>query len=131
MPDRDAPIRSPSLAGRLKESWQDECDHCQRRRLPARLPLRLRSDGVRLRARMGEADGPNAAECMLVVIGATPEGEEEPVGFQVDARESAQSRRELLVDPKARGPAAAPEIAAGDGAVGYRRGSRRGPYRHA
>lgn len=43
------------------------------------------------------------AACMLVVIGATPEGKTEPVGFQVGVRESAQSWRELLVDLKPRG----------------------------
>ena len=60
-----------------------------------------------------------AAECMLVVIGATPEGKKELVGFQVGVRESAQSWRELLVDLKARGLAVAPEIAVGDGAMGF------------
>ena len=59
------------------------------------------------------------AECMLVVIGATPEGKKELVGFQVGVRESAQSWRELLVDLRARGLAAAPEIAVGDGAMGF------------
>jgi putative transposase len=44
------------------------------------------------------------AACMLVVIGATPEGKKELVGFHVGVRESAQSWRELLVDLKARGP---------------------------
>jgi len=59
------------------------------------------------------------AECMLVVIGATPEGKKELVGFQVGTRESAQSWRELLVDLKARGLAVAPELAVGDGALGF------------
>ncbi len=59
------------------------------------------------------------AECILVVIGATPEGRKELVGFHVGIRESAQSWRELLVDLKARGLAAAPEIAVGDGALGF------------
>jgi transposase-like protein len=59
------------------------------------------------------------AECMLVLIGATPEGRKELVGFQVGIRESAQSWRELLVDLKARGLAVAPEIAVGDGALGF------------
>ena len=40
---------------------------------------------------------------MLVIIGATPEGRKELVGFQVGMRESTQSWRELLVDLKARG----------------------------
>ena len=59
------------------------------------------------------------AACMLVIIGATPEGKKELVGFQVGVRESAQSWRELLVDLKARGLAVAPEIAVGDGALGF------------
>ena len=56
---------------------------------------------------------------MLVLIGATPEGKKELVGFQVGLRESAQSWRELLVDLKARGLAIAPELATGDGALGF------------
>lgn len=59
------------------------------------------------------------AACMLVIIGATPEGRKELVGFQVGVRESAQSWRELLVDLKARGLAIAPQIAVGDGAFGF------------
>ena len=37
---------------------------------------------------------------MLVLIGATPEGKKELVGFQTGVRESAQSWRELLIDIK-------------------------------
>jgi transposase-like protein len=61
----------------------------------------------------------DAAACMLVVIGATPEGRKELVGFQVGVRESTQSWRELLVDLKARGLSVAPRIAVGDGALGF------------
>ena len=61
----------------------------------------------------------DSAACMLVVIGATPEGKKELIGFQVGVRESTQSWRELLVDLKARGLSAAPEIAVGDGALGF------------
>src|SRR4051794_27743533 len=59
------------------------------------------------------------AECMLVMIGATPEGAKELVGFQVGVRESAQSWRELLIEVKRRGLTIAPEIAVGDGALGF------------
>jgi putative transposase len=59
------------------------------------------------------------AECMPVLIGATPEGRKELVGFQVGLRESAQSWRDLLADLKARGLAIAPELATGDGALGF------------
>src|SRR3546814_6835619 len=61
----------------------------------------------------------DTAACMLVVIGATPEGRKELVGFRVGVRESTQSWRELLVDLKARGLSVAPEIAVGDGALGF------------
>jgi transposase-like protein len=56
---------------------------------------------------------------MLVLIGATPEGKKEPVGFQTGMRKSAQSWRELLVDIKQRGLEIAPDIAVGDGALGF------------
>src|SRR5450432_2917959 len=61
----------------------------------------------------------DAAECMLVVVGATPEGKKELVGFQTGARESAQSWRELLLDIKRRGLGIAPALAVGDGALGF------------
>ena len=111
---KDAPNLSPSVIGRLKEDWQAEYDRWQRRDLSARRYVYLWADGVYLQARM-EDD----AACMLVLLGATPEGKKELVGFHVGVRESAQSWRELLVDLKARGLAIAPEIAVGDGALGF------------
>ena len=59
------------------------------------------------------------AECMLVLIGATPEGKKELLGLQTGMRESGQSWKELLVDLKARGLSTAPDIAVGDGALGF------------
>ena len=56
---------------------------------------------------------------MLVLMGATPEGKKELIGFQTGLRESAQSWKELLVDLKARGLSIAPEVATGDGALGF------------
>src|SRR6516165_2712316 len=66
-----------------------------------------------------------AAECMLVLIGATPAGKKELVGFQTGARESAQSWRELLIDIKQRGLEIAPDLAVGDGALASGRQSKR------
>ncbi len=111
---RDAPNLSPSVIGRLSAEWQAEYEHWQRRDLSARRYVYLWADGVYLQARMEEH-----AECMLVMIGATPEGGKELVGFQVGVRESAQSWRELLVEVKRRGLTIAPEIAVGDGALGF------------
>src|SRR5208283_2365315 len=56
---------------------------------------------------------------MLVLMGATPEGKKELIGFQTGLRESTQSWKELLVDLKARGLSIAPEVATGDGALGF------------
>ena len=109
-----APNLSPSVIGRLKEDWQADYDRWQRRDLAARRYVYIWADGIYLQARMEPQ-----AECMLVIIGATPEGKKELVGFQVGVRESAQSWRELLVDLKARGLSVAPELAVGDGAMGF------------
>jgi transposase-like protein len=111
---KDAPNLSPSVLARLKGEWQAEHERWQRRDLPARRYVYIWADGVYLQARMEPQ-----AECMLVIIGATPEGKKELVGFQVGVRESAQSWRELLVGLKARGLAIAPEVAVGDGALGF------------
>jgi len=105
---------SPGAISRLTAGWENEHEAWQRRDLSARRYVYVWADGVYLQARMEPQ-----AECILVVIGATPEGKKELVGFQVGVRESAQSWRELLVDIKARGLAMAPEIAVGDGAMGF------------
>jgi transposase-like protein len=59
------------------------------------------------------------AQCLLVTIGATPEGKKELVGLADGVRESAQSWRELLLDLKRRGLATGPQLAVGDGALGF------------
>ena len=129
---RDAPNLSPSVIARLRDEWQADYARWQRRDLSAkryvyvwarlaqgsgrrsRVEGQDEGDGVYLQARMEPQ-----AECMLVLIGATPEGKKELLGFQVGMRESAQSWRELLVDLKARGLIIAPEVATGDGALGF------------
>jgi hypothetical protein len=54
-----------------------------------------------------------------VLLGATSESKKELIGFEVRVRESAQSWREQLVDLKSRGQSIAPEVAVGDGALGF------------
>lgn len=110
----DAPNLSPGVIARLTTGWQEEYDRWQSRDLSARRYVYIWADGVYLQARMEPE-----AECVLVIIGATPEGRKELLGFQVGIRESAQSWRELLIDIKARGLAVAPEVAVGDGAMGF------------
>ena len=111
---KDAPNLSPAVIARLTAEWQADYDAWRRRDLSARRYVYVWADGDYLQARMEDA-----AECMLVLIGATPEGKKELVGFQTGVRESAQSWRELLIDIKQRGLEIAPDIAVGDGALGF------------
>jgi transposase-like protein len=111
---KDAPNLSPSVVARLRGEWESDFKRWQRRDLSARRYVYIWADGVYLQARMEPQ-----AECMLVLIGATPEGRKELIGFQVGMRESAQSWHELLVDLKARGLTIAPQVATGDGALGF------------
>jgi putative transposase len=107
-----APNLSPAAISRLTAEWQADYDAWQKRDLSARRYVYEWADGVYLQARMEPA-----AECMLVLIGATPEGKKELVGFQTGVRESAQSWRELLVDIKQIGLEIAPDLAVGKPAL--------------
>jgi putative transposase len=111
---KEAPNLSPAVIARLKGEWEGEYELWQKRDLSARRYVYVWADGVYLQARMEPQ-----AECMLVLIGATPEGKKELLGFQTGMRESTQSWKELLVDLQARGLSIAPEIAVGDGALGF------------
>src|SRR5674476_578380 len=111
---KNAPNLSPAVIARLKGEWEDEYRRWQKRDLAARHYVYVWADGVYLQTRMEPQ-----AECMLVLMGATPEGRKELIGFQTGQRESAQSWKELLVDLKARGLSIAPQVATGDGALGF------------
>src|SRR5271169_2107361 len=82
---RDAPNLSAAVIGRLKSEWEDEYRRWQKRDLSARRYVYVWADGVYLQARMEPQ-----AECMLVLMGATPEGKKELIGFQTGMRESAK-----------------------------------------
>jgi len=111
---KDAPGLSASAIGRLKESWAGEHERWQKRDLSARRYVYVWADGIHLQARLEDEK-----QCILDIIGATPEGKKELVGFTDGARESAHDWRELLLDLKRRGLSAAPELAVADGALGF------------
>jgi putative transposase len=90
---RDAPGLSASTIARLKEVWLDEHEHWRKRDLSAKRYVYVWADGIYLQARLEDAK-----QCILVIIGATPEGKKELLGFTDGARESAQDWRELLLD---------------------------------
>jgi putative transposase len=111
---KDAGGLSASTIGRLKDAWSDEHVRWSKRDLSAKRYVYFWADGIHVQARL-EDD----AQCLLVIIGATPEGKKELVGLVDGVRESAQSWRELLLDLKRRGLAVAPELAVADGALGF------------
>jgi transposase-like protein len=111
---KDAPGLSASAIGRLKEGWQDDHATWARRDLSARRYVYIWADGIHLQARLEEE-----AQCILVIIGATPEGTKELIGFTDGTRESAHDWRVLLLDLKRRGLTIAPELAVADGALGF------------
>ncbi|MFU8866240.1 MAG: IS256 family transposase [Rhodobacterales bacterium] len=116
-----AALLGPNAAGlssttisRLKADWWDEYDRWQRRDLSTRRFVYIWADGVYFRPRMAEEK-----QCVLVLIGADEWGRKEIIGLADGYRESTQSWRELLLDLQRRGLTHAPDLAIGDGALGF------------
>src|SRR5262249_57908280 len=100
--------------GGVKEVWSEEHARWSKRDLSSKRYVYFWVDGIHVQARLEDA-----AQCLLVIIGATPEGKKELVGLIDGVRESAHSWRELLLDLKRRGLAMGPELAVADGALGF------------
>jgi putative transposase len=111
---KDAAGLSATTIGRLKDVWQDDHAQWQKRDLSRLRYVYMWADGIHLEARL-EAD----KQCILVLIGATPEGKKELVGFTDGGRESAHDWRDLLLDLKRRGLDAQPKLVIADGALGF------------
>ena len=105
---------SASTIARLKEVWADEHARWLKRDLSAKRYVYFWADGIYVQARLEDE-----AQCLLVIIGATPEGKKELVGLADGLRESAQSWCDPLLDLKRRGLASGPQLAVGDGALGF------------
>ena len=109
-----APGLSASTITRLKEVWQDEMECWQRRDLTAKRYVYFWVDGIYFGARMEEEK-----QCILVVIGARDTGRKELIAITDGYRESERSWLEVLLDLKRRGLEMGPELAVGDGALGF------------
>ena len=116
-----AALLGPNAAGlssttisRLKAVWWEEYERWQCRDLGARRIVYIWADGVYFRPRMAEEK-----QCVLVLIGADEWGRKEVLGLTDGYRESTQSWRELLLDLKRRGLTHVPDLAVGDGALGF------------
>ena len=110
----DASGLSASSISRMLEVWSTEYAAWINRDLSDVDYVYIWVDGVHLNVRLGEKD----RLCLLVMIGARPDGEKELVAVSSGYRESTESWAELLRDLKRRGMQA-PIVAVGDGALGF------------
>jgi transposase-like protein len=113
----NAPALSPNVVVRLIAQWSQEYEAWSRRDLSEQRYVYVWADGIHVNVRLeNEA---NQRQCLLVLMGATADGQKELVAIADGYRESQQSWYELLVDLKNRGLALAPKLAVGDGALGF------------
>lgn len=105
---------SPTNIVRLKAVWEDEYNDWQNRSLLNKRYAYLWADGIYFNVRLTDE-----RPCILVLIGALPDGRKELVAVHDGQRESKLSWKEVLNDLKRRGLETAPELAIGDGAMGF------------
>jgi len=110
----DAPGLSAGTLSRLKAVWLEDHGQWEQRSLAHKRYVYLWVDGIHFGVRLEEAN-----QCILVVIGATPEGRKELVALADGFRESEQSWKEVLLGLKRRGMKIDPQLAIGDGALGF------------
>jgi transposase-like protein len=113
----DAPGLSATTITRLKAVWEEEYTSWQGRSLAGQRYVYLWADGIYFNVRL--EDPGNARQCILVLIGATAEGKKELLAVADGYRESEQSWFEVLLGLRQRGLVIAPELATGDGALGF------------
>lgn len=109
----DASGLSATSITRLTAQWETEYELFRRQPLATRDYVYIWVDGIHLRVRLGKD-----RLCLLVILGARPDGTKELVAIADGYRESTESWAELLRDLKARGMRA-PCLAVGDGALGF------------
>lgn len=114
-------ILGPNAAGlsaanivRLKEGWEAEYERWTRRDLGTKGYVYWWADGVYFNVRLEDQ-----RRCILVLMGALPDGTKELIAVTDGERESKLSWLGVLRDLKARGLAEGPSLAVGDGALGF------------
>jgi putative transposase len=110
----DAKGLSASVVTRLKAVWQEEYQAWSKRSLQDKHYVYVWADGVHFNIRL-EDD----RQCILVLMGATPDGTKEVIAISEGHRESEQAWLALLLECQSRGLAIEPELAIADGALGF------------
>jgi putative transposase len=105
---------SANTVVRLKEVWQEEYQVWKKRRFSENEYVYIWADGVYFNLRLeGER------QCILVIIGVKADGTKELVAVEDGVRESEMSWTQILLDLKERGFEKGPDLAIGDGALGF------------
>lgn len=104
---------SPASIVKLKKIWEDDFSFWQKRLITKKF-VYIWADGVNVQVRLGE----DKKVCLLVIIGATEDGEKELLAVEPGHRESKDSWLYVLNSLTARG-FAPPKVAVGDGALGF------------
>ena len=118
----DAKGLSASTITRLKAVWEDEYAEWSKRSLARKRYVYMWADGIHSNVRFNNNEGRTKDEnrqCLLVLMGATVDGTKELIAVIDGRRESELSWKEVLLSLKARGLMHAPELAIGDGALGF------------
>jgi putative transposase len=110
----DAPGLSASTVVRLKAVWETEYQAWNQRSLEGKRYVYVWADGIHFNIRLEED-----RQCILVLMGATADGQKELIAIADGYRESEQSWKALLLDCQARGLVVDPKLAIGDGALGF------------
>lgn len=109
---------SASTVNRLTTAWQAEHADWSTRDLAGVDYVYIWADGIHVNVRLPDAEGNADRLCLLVIVGVRPDGTKELVAVADGYREDTESWLDLLRDLRARGMAA-PELAVGDGALGF------------
>ncbi|MYM85520.1 IS256 family transposase [Duganella sp. FT50W] len=106
---------SPNVVSRLKAQWAEEWKRWDQRDLSGKRWVYWWVDGIHTGAKSEGNDG----QCLLVIMGVTPDGRKERVAIADGFRESKASWQEVLLGLKQRGLQSGPLLAVGDGAMGF------------
>jgi transposase-like protein len=110
----ECPGLSATTVTRLKSVWEEEHGEWSQRSLAGKRYVYVWADGIYTNVRLQDD-----RVCLLVLMGATPDGKKELIAVLDGYRESEQSWLELLLDLKSRGLVYPPKLAVGDGALGF------------
>ena len=99
---------------RLKQGWENEYREWSRRDLSDKKYVYFWVDGIYFNVRLD-----SERSCILVIMGADEDGNKELIAVSDGYRESKTAWRELLLNLKGRGLEMGPNLAVGDGALGF------------